>query len=83
MTPQEKKVAHYRRQLEYQNRISLWLAVAIVAIPIFGLGVFFTVTNGSANRAAPATAHALRFGASQDAPKAAPAATETASKISR
>ncbi len=62
------------------------MALAIVAIPIFALGVFFTMANGSAKRAAPAMAHALRFdafSARQDAPKTAPLARETASKISR
>ncbi len=86
MTPEEKKVAGYHRQLEHQNRISLWLALAIVAIPIVALGVFFSIANGSAKRPAPAMAHALRFGAvsaSEDAPKTAPVATQTASKISR
>jgi hypothetical protein len=86
MTPQEQKVAQYHRQWEGQNRISLWFALAILTIPIIGLGVFFTLANGSAKRAPPAIAHALHFGdvnANQHAPRTPPITTETTSNTSR
>jgi hypothetical protein len=45
MTPQEKKVAKYHRQWERQNKISLWFALAILIVPVVGLGVFLTFAN--------------------------------------
>jgi hypothetical protein len=45
MTPQETKVAQYHRQWERENKISLWFALAILIVPVAGLGVFLAFAN--------------------------------------
>jgi hypothetical protein len=45
MTSQDKKVANYHPQSEL-HKTSLWLALAILIVPVVGLGVFLTVANG-------------------------------------
>jgi hypothetical protein len=50
MTGQDKKAADYHRQWERKNNISLWFALAIVIVPVIGLGVFLAIENNSAGR---------------------------------
>jgi hypothetical protein len=45
MSPQEEKLAKYHRQWERENKMPLWFALAIVIVPVVGLGVFLSFAN--------------------------------------
>jgi hypothetical protein len=45
MTPEERKVMEYHRQWGRENKISLWVALAIRLVPIVGFGVFLSLVD--------------------------------------
>jgi hypothetical protein len=53
VNPAQVALANYQRQPERHN-ISLWFALAIVIVPVVGLGVFLAVASGLGAGAPPA-----------------------------